>query len=428
MRTLTGRVDSLPQSPKLHAAGESQPPRDARRPMKVLVFTSLYPNNVVNHHGVFIKERMTHFARLDGCQVKVVAPVPYFPPIKGNWRWQYSQVASRETRDGLEVYHPRYIMPPKIGMTLYGWLMFLSVLPTVRRIRRHFDFDLIDAHYVYPDGLAAILLGRLWGKPVVISARGSDVNQYADLPLIPTLLRYALLRAPRSIAVCRALKDAMVDLGVPGDRIAVIPNGVDLKKFRPYPMAAARQELGLPSDQTILLSVGSLIPRKGIDLLIKALAILRDEHGRGNVTLAVVGNGPLESELKRLAGSLGLGGAVRFCGSVAHEKLHVWYSAADLFCLTSAREGWPNVLLESMACGTPVVATGVWGVPEVVRSDEVGLLTELDERAIARTVAAALGRPWDRERVRQYAEEHSWDHVARSVQDVFETVLNGQST
>src|SRR5262249_857046 len=149
---------------------------------------------------------------------------------------------------------------------------------------------------------------------------------------------------------------------------------------------------------------------------------------RGNVTLAVVGNGPLESELKRLAGSLGLGGAVRFCGSVAHEKLHVWYSAADLFCLTSAGEGWPNVLLESMACGTPVVATGVWGVPEVVRSDEVGLLTELDERAIARTVAAALGRPWDRERVRQYAEEHSWDHVARSVQDVFETVLNGQSS
>jgi len=169
--------------------------------MKVLVFTTLYPNNVWPNQGVFIKERMTQFARLDGCEVKVVAPVPYFPPIKANWRWRFSQVAPSEVRDGIEVYHPRYYMTPKWGMTLYGILMFLSVVLAVRKLRRDFDFDLIDAHFVYPDGFAAVLLGKCFNKPVVVTARGSDVNLYSAFPIIHRLLRYTLNEAKSVIAV-----------------------------------------------------------------------------------------------------------------------------------------------------------------------------------------------------------------------------------
>ncbi len=107
---------------------------DSHLNMKILVFTSLYPNNVWPHHGVFVKERMTQFARLPGCQIKVVAPVPYFPPVKISSRWLFSQVARQETIEGMEVHHPRYFMTPKIGMACYGMMMFLSVLPAVRRI------------------------------------------------------------------------------------------------------------------------------------------------------------------------------------------------------------------------------------------------------------------------------------------------------
>src|ERR1044071_6415489 len=306
--------------------------------MKVLVFTSLYSNNVWPNHGVFIKERMTHFAKVDGCEMKVVAPVPYFPAIKINWRWSYSQVKVLEIRDGIEIYHPRYFMTPKIGMSLYGLTMFLSVLRTVRKIKTNFDFDLIDAHFVYPDGLAAVLLGWFFKKPVVVSARGSDINLYSHFPVIRKILQYTLRKAYGVIAVSHALKEAMVGLGISDEKIFVVPNGVDHRKFFPVPKRDARKTLGLPVDKKIILSVGGLIPRKGFDLLIKALKLLRQEHFR-DLYLVIVGEGPSRPDLEQLIASIGLTQCVRFVGSVPHQELYAWYSAADLFCLASDREG-----------------------------------------------------------------------------------------
>ncbi len=391
--------------------------------MKVLTFTSLYPNNIWPNHGVFIKERMERFAALEGCSLKVVAPVPYFPRVKINWRWRYSQVLPQEIRDGIEVHHPRYCITPKVGMTLYGLMMFVSVLATVKKIQADFDFDLIDAHYVFPDGFAAVLLGWYFRKPVVISARGSDINQYANFPLIRLMLRYTLGKAQSVIAVCQALKDAMIDLGIAAGKIIVIPNGVDHGKFFPVPQAEAREKLGLPTDKRIILSVGGLVPRKGFDVLIKALGHLTGKRPAGDFYLAIVGDGPARGSLEQLAASLGLGQIVRLVGAVPHEQLNSWYSAADLFCLVSDREGWPNVLLESLACGTPVVATNIWGVPEIIRSNSVGLLTERTEQAVAAALARAFETPWVADDVTAYAKQHSWERAAQSVHGVFESAL-----
>jgi glycosyltransferase involved in cell wall biosynthesis len=267
--------------------------------MKVLVFTTLYPNNVWPNHGVFIKERMTHVAKLEGCSIKVVAPVPYFPPLKGNWRWKFSQVFPIEVRDGIEVYHPRYYMVPKVGMTLYGVMMFLSVLQTVRTVQKVFDFDLIDAHFVYPDGFAAVLLGWFFGKPVVVSARGSDINLYSKFPVIRKILQYTLRKADKTIAVCQALKDAMIQLGIADSKISVIPNGVDHRKFFYVPKEEARRRLGLASGKKVILSVGGLIPRKGFDLLINSLPPLKQVLGY-DLCLVIIGEGPLRHTLEGL--------------------------------------------------------------------------------------------------------------------------------
>jgi glycosyltransferase involved in cell wall biosynthesis len=390
--------------------------------MKILVFTSLYPNNVWPTHGVFVKERVTAFSRLDGCETRVIAPVPYFPPVNLTDRARYRQVARMETIEGVPVYHPRYPMIPKVAMSLHGLGMFVGALPVARRLKREFDFDAIDAHYVYPDGLAAVLLAKHFDVPVVVSARGSDINQFPRFPLVRRLIRYTLNRADHLIAVCGALKVAMTDLGCAAGKISVIPNGVDTKKFHPVEKREAKAKLGLP-DTHVIVSVGGLVPRKGHDRLIQGFRQLLASRRRRDVTLAIVGDGPLRKTLEREIELLGLADCIRMVGAIPHHALIDWYSAADVSCLTSSREGWANVILESMACGTPVVATAVWGTPEIISSDRVGLLTSREPEDIALTLGQALERAWDRDAILAYARQHTWQNAARHVRTVLQRVV-----
>ncbi len=356
----------------------------------------------------------------------MVAPIPYFPSIKLGSRWKYSQVAKQELREGLEVYHPRYFMTPKVGMSLYGMKMFLSVLSAVRRIQNNFDFDVIDAHYVYPDGFAGVLLGQCFRKPVVVSARGTDINLFQKFPLIRRLLQYALHRAHQAIAVSQSLGEEILRLGISEKKLTVIPNGVDIEKFCPAPKEQARKKISLPLNNKIILSVGHLTSNKGFDLLVKALKILSGESREEDLRLVIVGEGSTRKELEQLISSLQLDGRVHLVGAIPHQELYLWYSAADLFCLASAKEGWPNVLLESLACGTPVVATDTGGIPEIIRSDTVGLLTKRNEEEFAKIISIALKTDWNRTEIIQYARQHTWDKVARSVYDVFQSALSGE--
>lgn len=393
--------------------------------MKILVFTTLFPNNVWPNHGVFVKERMSAVAGLGGCEVKVIAPVPYHPPMRVGKRWRHSQVAREEVIDGIQVYHPRYFMIPKLSMPFHGLMMFLAVLYFVKKLKARFDFDIIDAHYVYPDAFAAVLLGRIVRKPVVVTARGSDINVFAELPLIRRLIRYTLERVDGVIAVSEALKTRIVGLGIPEKKVSVVPNGVDPTKFYPINKTVAREDLGLPNDRKLLLSVGGLESVKGFDQLIKAMRILVNEFQATDVLLLIVGDGALRQELLRMISACSLDAYVRLIGAVPHEQLRLWYSAADLFCLASRSEGWPNVVVESLACGTPVVATAVGGIPEIIRSEFLGCLVNSGDRQIAEIVRDALGRTWRSHEILSYMEQRTWERTARSVIRNLEFAVNG---
>jgi len=390
--------------------------------MKVLVLSSLYPNNIWTHHGVFVKEQMTHFSKLEYCEVTVVAPVPYFPPIKINRRWLYSQVLKKERIEGLEVHHPRYVIIPKVSIALQGVMMFLALYPSIRRIQEEFDFDLIDSHYVYPDGFAAVLLGHALGKPVVVSALGTDINLYREFWLIRKLLRQTLEKADGVIAVSSALKEAMIRMEIPAEKISVVPNGVDVEKFYPIPRPEARSRLSLPNKR-ILLSVGGLVPGKGFDLLFGALQLLVGSQRRQDLYLVIAGEGYFRKDLEKLISDFRLDQYVRLVGDVAHADLLAYYSAADLFCLASSQEGWPNVIMESLACGTPVVATAVGGIPEILSSEALGIVVRRDEAELAQAIAQALERPWCRQTIVQYAQRNTWHQVAKSKHAVFDSVL-----
>jgi glycosyltransferase involved in cell wall biosynthesis len=285
-------------------------------------------------------------------------------------------------------------------------------------LQTRFNFDLIDAHYFYPDGVAAALLGRSLGKPVVITARGTDVNLIADFRLPRRWIRWAAARAAGIVTVSEALRERLLELGLRGSSIEVLRNGVDLELFAPQDRAAARRELGIAEVGSVVASVGWLIPRKGHDLAIRAVARL------SKTMLLIVGEGPEEAALRRLAEQIGVAGRVRFVGSVPQERLPAAYNAADVLVLASSREGFPNVLLEALACGTPVVATAVWGTPEIVASPAAGRLVQARSAgALSAALHDVLAEPPARAAVRAYAERFDWGPTTAGQLRLFRSIL-----
>jgi len=407
-----GRPDPA-QSPA-NSAGAT-----GRAPYRVLAFTSLYPNDAQPRHGIFVEQRLRQLAASGHIEIKVVAPVPWFPwrhPRFGRYA-QYARATRAEVRNGIPVCHPRYPSIPKIGMTLAPFLLAAATAPTLHRVVENgFDFDLIDAHYFYPDGVAAVILGRRLHRPVVVTARGSDINLIARHRAPAALIRWAARHAAGLVTVSQALKEELVALGVSADKVTVLRNGVDLALFHPVEREAERRRLGL-ADAT-LISVGNLVEGKGHDVVIRALTQLP------HTTLLVAGEGPQERALRTLARALGVMERVKFLGNVAQQELCRYYTVADVLVLASAREGWPNVLLEAMACGTPVIATRVGGIPEIVTAGGPGIL--VDERtpeAIAAAVHALLAGAPDRGRTRRYAEQFDWDDTTRGQVRLIERVL-----
>ncbi len=386
--------------------------------MEILTFTTLYPNPVQPHHGVFVENRLRHLISNGQVNARVVAPVPWFPfsaPVFGRYA-DYAKVVPREIRAQLAIEHPKYLVLPKFGMSAAPASLAAASLPVLMRLQEQRDFDLIDAHYFFPDGVAAIRLGRRLKKPVVITARGTDVNLIPELPGPRRMIQEAAREAAGIIAVSQALKDAIVGLGIPGERVTVLRNGVDLDLFRPDAREETRARLGLLGPT--LLSVGHLIERKGHELVIGALPSL--PHFR----LLIAGDGPERARLERLSKTLKVSERVSFLGALPHEQLHKIYAAADALVLASSREGWPNVLLESMACGTPVVASNIWGNPEVVSRPEAGVLMgERSAAGVAEGVRRLFGALPARAATRRYAEEFSWDATSQGQLRLFNEIL-----
>ena len=391
--------------------------------MRVLVVSSLYPNSVMPHLGLFVHRRVEAVARR-GVEVRVVAPVPLFPrglPLRRGRA--YAAVPEREDFAGIPVLHPRYAHAPGPGMYVQAGNLSRGILPHLRALRRDFDFDLVDAHYIYPDGVGAVRLARELGVPCVLTARGSDINLLSRYRLVRRQIRDALGRADALVAVSGALAGAMRGLGAEPHKLHVVPNGIDREIFHYGDPVQARGRLGLSADGNVLLSVGNLNELKGHALVVEAVAQLRacGVHARYHI----IGEGEERPRLEALIRRLDLQDRVILNGSVANESLRPWYQAASLFVLASSREGWPNVLNEALACGLPAVATRVGGVPEIVRNGDNGLLVEeRSDTAIATALRVGLERSWDRRALAAQASRHSWSDVAERLVRLFSDVAH----
>jgi len=383
--------------------------------MKLLVYSMLFPNRRLPHHGVFVRERLWRYRERHGADLAVVAPVP-------RARRAWAGVDREELDDGVRVVHPRFWSPPVLGDRWRAGLMAAGSGPALREAAAALQPDVLDAHYAWPDGAAAACLrDRLAGPlgrrlPLVITVRGTDVNYPMRSRAVARQLGAALVAADHVVCVAEALRRAVLALGLPKERVTTLRNGVDGRRFTPGDRAAERARLLVPDDRRLLLCVGHLVVRKGQHLLLEALARL-DAPGRRPL-LVLVGRGPDEAALRRQAERLGLRDDVRFAGSVSPDELPGFYRAADALVLPSLREGWPNVVLEALACGTPVLATAVWGTPEILEGCRAGLLVEPTVEGLL----AGLRRlpELDRAAARPWAEAHGWEATLDGMRDVFE--------
>jgi glycosyltransferase involved in cell wall biosynthesis len=386
----------------------------------ILLFSTLYPSGIRPFHGIFVETRLRELLKSGQVEAQVVAPVPWFP-FKHKRFGSYASMAAtprHEVRHGIPVYHPRYLLPPKIGQNIAPYVLAAGALPTIRRLQREgFDFDLIDAHFFYPDGVAASIIARHLAKPFVCTARGSDINFYKNFARPRSLIQQTLRASKANIGVSADLVQQMIELGAPANRCYVIRNGVDLERFAMVDRAGARRQLRIDHAGLLVLSVGHLVELKGHDLVIRMLKELPQAE------LVIIGSGPEFPALQALAASIGVADRVLFAGQQPNESLKTWFSAADVLVLASSREGWPNVLLESMACGTPVVATRVNGTPEVVASRCAGRLAESrDVPHLLAAVHSLLAEMPSRAEVRRYAEGFSWHETTRAQCRVFAAV------
>lgn len=387
----------------------------------LLTFTNLFPSSTMPTHGIFVQERMRRVAAaMPEVEWQVVAPVPHVAWFLRNGtyrRWQ--DVPDREVVGGVTVHHPRFRHWPGLSARRQADAVVAGARDLVRTLVAGRK-AVLDAHYVWPDGVAAAELARELRLPFVVTARGTDVNVLAQDPVVRRRMAASMPQAFGLYAVSRALADRFAEaVGLPKERVELARNGVDLDRFHPGDAAEARRALGLPASGRLVLGVGRQVPAKGFHLAAQALADLP-----ADVSLVLVGDGPDRAAIAETAGSRAI-----FLGSLPPERVALACRACDLLVLPSEREGWPNVITEALASGLRVVATRVGGIPQILgdpppADGSLGALVPPNDReALTRAIVAVLAVPADPARVRRHAEQFGWEAPIAQLVDVFRRAL-----
>ncbi len=350
--------------------------------------------------------------------VRVVAP------INGLRQWRLTGRLPRSSgsvagTESVPVHYPVFFNFPRFGKFFDAAFMSLCSESAFRAAASDMgNFPIVHAHYAYPDAVAAVRLGRKYGFPVVITVHGTDVNQLAHDSARRSQIIEAFRHAGAVVAVSNELRRKVNALVGRGFHAFHIPNGVGLDRFSPGDPGFARRKLGLERESRYILAVGRLDPVKGYDLLIQSLLFLPE-----SVRLIVAGDGEQKQNLKNQVSRLGLDRRVSFAGAISHDHLRFYFQSAQLLAISSHSEGWPTVILESLACGTPVVAHRVGGIPEVLVSEELGVLVEDNTpESLARGIQKGLEKNWDANLCIEYARRFTWDRISRKYFEIFDSL------
>ncbi|WP_374293401.1 glycosyltransferase [Sphingomonas sp.] len=377
--------------------------------LHVLTLSSLFPDETRPNFGIFVERQTAGLAQRAGVDARVVAPVglPVWPLRRSTRFAAMAALPSYETWRGLEVHRPRFTTVPGTGGRWHVRALVAALIPLMDRLHAERPFDVIDASFFFPDGPAAVALGRRYGVPVSIKARGADIHLWGRAPATAGQVLAAARGADGMLAVSGAMRGDMIALGMPGERIAVHHTGIDHDRFRPRARAAAKRAASVAGP--LVVSLGALIPRKGHDIVLDAVARLP------GVSVWIAGEGPERARLTERIAALGIGDRARLLGSVAHEAMPQLLAMADVMALASSSEGLANAWVEALACGTPIVITDAGGAGEVVTGPTSGRVVARDCAAFAAGIAAVLAEAPDPAAVRASVAGFSWETNAATL-------------
>jgi len=390
--------------------------------MKVLLVTNLFPTPVDPERGVFTLQLAKRMA--EKAEVTIVCPLPYFPklPFLSKFKkwYDFALIPSEYEVDGIKIYSPKYPMVPKVSESWHAKFVAMGLKGCLKKLHKVKQFDVVNSQWFYPDSVAVDKVLDELSIPHIPTGLGCDVNHDLFDKDKREAMQHMLNASSAITVVSNDLKRVLVEDNFNADDIHVIPNGIDFDQFKPVEQSAARKELNLPENESIILYVGRLSEEKNVHSLIKAFAKLEQ---RPELKLYLVGDGPLREDLENLANELGVNESVIFVGKVEHRLVAVWMGACNYFTLPSYREGCPNVVLESLGSGRPVIASKVGAIPDVVSEDSGILFDPNDINSIANTFKLAFEKEWDYSQIAKSVKSLSWEAAADRYLSVFESTL-----
>jgi glycosyltransferase involved in cell wall biosynthesis len=371
--------------------------------MRITVVTSYFPTSARPYGGNSAFQTLRLLK--PHASIEVVCPLERYPGIPGLKPPRYQRADLNWQPKEFPTTYVEYPVIPIVTRPFNGRVCAGILLPHVRMSRP----DLILNYWLYPDGYAAVRVGRELGVPVIVGAIGSDLRRRND-PITIRLVRQTMLQADAVITVSEELRRRAMAQGIPADKVTAILNGCDTAVFHPGDRTAARRQVGCDAESELLVYAGNLLASKGLGELMEAFLELAKL--RTGLRLALIGQGPYGQTLARRAAAAGMEGRVTLPGRRDATGIAQWMRAADVFCLPSYSEGCPNVVVEALACGRPVVATEVGGIPELVKGTSGILIPPRDSEALRAALDRALSRPWDSAEIAR-TSTRSWETVAQ---------------
>ena len=377
--------------------------------VKVLFISNLFPDASEPNRGLVNARLLRHLARL--AEIRVVAPRP---ALSGWWTQETSRSPLKEDA-ALSPRYPLVPYVPKFGSQVNDWLYAKRLQSILTAVRKDYAFDVILCSWLYPDAAAVARLADQFHFPYVAIAQGSDVHQYLDVTARRQRIVATVNRSSATVARSRELARLLSGAGADSGKIQVIYNGVETDVFNPGDKQAAREALGLSATAKLILYVGNLLHVKNPGLALESLAKLQAQNPQHDTRLIMIGAGPLAESLRQQAATLGLADQVSWTGAQPPAQVAQYLRAGDVLCLPSLNEGMPNVLLEAMATGRPVVATNVGGISEVLNRPALGrVVPSRDSASMAAALNDVLTTCLDENTIAQSGRAYSWAETAQS--------------